>query len=146
MEFANILTMPINKGKFLIYIVIRTKYLIAIFHMRIYTIYNKKSSIYSHLTKNFFRELITIDIEIKKRSRIKEFIHKIYSKLEDIAFTIIMHLPERFVPHFLMKWLDKYTTKRISQLKQQTIKQTWRKLSLEQAVNEISNRQQHSAQ
>ena len=90
--------------------------------------------------------MITIDIEIKKRSRIKEFIQKIYSKLEDVAFSIVMHLPERFIPHWLLNWFNSYTTKRISQLKQQNIKQTWRKLLLDKAVNEISNRQQHSDQ
>ena len=83
-----------------------------------------------------------MDIEIKKRNRIKEFIHKIYNKIEDTAFTTIIKLPEKFIPHWLMNWIDRYTTKRISQLNQQTIKQTWRKLSLDKAVNEISNRQQ----
>ena len=90
--------------------------------------------------------MIIIEFEIKKRNRIKEFIHKIYSQLEDLTFSIIMHLPERFIPHWLLNWIDRYTTKRISQLKQQNIKQTWRKLSLDKAVNEISNRQQHSDQ
>lgn len=58
-----------------------------------------------------------------------------------MMFSIIMKLPERFVPHSLMEWLDRYTTKRINQLKQQNIKQTWHNMYLQDAVNDISNRE-----
>ena len=87
-------------------------------------------------------ELNTIDIEIKKRSFIKDFFHKQHSKLEDLLFKIIMKLPDRFIPSSLMDWLDRYTTKRINQLKQQNIKQTWRNLYLQKAVDDISKQQQ----
>ena len=87
-------------------------------------------------------ELSTIDIEIKKRSFIKDFFHKQHSKLEDLFFKIIMKLPDRFIPSSLMDWLDRYTTKRINQLKQQNIKQTWKSVYLKKAVDEISSRQQ----
>jgi alkyl sulfatase BDS1-like metallo-beta-lactamase superfamily hydrolase len=53
-------------------------------------------------------------------------------------FFIVQHLPEWLIPAPLMNWLDHYTTKRINQLKQQTIKQTWRNMYLEGAVQEIS--------
>ena len=36
-----------------------------------------------------------------------------------------------------MNWLDRYTTKRISQLQQQIIKQRWRQDALEKAVSDI---------
>ena len=36
-----------------------------------------------------------------------------------------------------MNWLDRYTTKRISQLQQQIIKQRWQQDTLEKAVSEI---------
>ena len=39
-----------------------------------------------------------------------------------------------------MNWLDRYTTKRINQLKQQTIKQTWQKTYLQKSVEEIRQR------
>lgn len=81
-----------------------------------------------------------IDIEIKKRSIIKESLHNLYSKLEDLFFKIIMKLPEQLIPSFLMEWLDQYTTKRINQLKHQNVKQTWRNLYLQQAVDEIQIR------
>ena len=86
--------------------------------------------------------MITINIELKDRRRIKELFHKLHSKIEDLAFSIIMKLPERFIPQWLMKWLDQYTTKRISRLKQQTIHDTWKKMYLEKAAAEIANRQQ----
>lgn len=84
--------------------------------------------------------MIIIDIEIKKCSRTKEFFHKLHNKLEDLMFSIIQKLPERFIPRSLMEWLDRYTTKRINELKQQNIKQTWRNIYLQDAINEISNR------
>jgi len=52
-------------------------------------------------------------------------------------FSIIQKLPERFIPHWLMNWLDRYTTKRISRLQQQIIKQRWQQDTLEKAVSEI---------
>lgn len=86
--------------------------------------------------------MIIIDIEIKDRNRLKEFLHYLYSKLEDLMFAIVQKIPEKYVPQFLMEWLDRYTTKRLNELKQQTIHQTWRNLYLEKAVNDISDRQQ----
>lgn len=85
----------------------------------------------------FQKEMITINIELKDHNRIKEFFHKIYSKLEDAAFTIIMKLPERFIPHWLMNWLDRYLDKRLNELKQQTIKLTWRNMHLQNSVDNI---------
>lgn len=88
---------------------------------------------------HFDWEMNTIDIEIKKHSIIKDLFYKLHSKLEDLFFKIIMKLPDRFVPSSLMDWLDRYTTKRINQLKQQNIKQTWRNLYLQKAVDDISS-------
>lgn len=59
-----------------------------------------------------------------------------------MMFSIIMKLPEKFIPSFLMEWLDKYTTKRINQLKQESVKQTWHNMYLQKAVDDISKRQQ----
>lgn len=131
----------VNKGKFLICVVIGTKYLIAIFLIGIYTIDRKSNYYFPNKTK-IFSEVIIIDIEIKKRSIVKEFLQKLHSQLENLFFKIIMKLPDRFIPSALMNWLDRYTTKRINQLKQQNIKQTWRNLYLQSAVDDITNRQQ----
>lgn len=86
--------------------------------------------------------MITIDIEIKDRNRLKEFFQNFHSKAEDIVFSIIQRIPEKLLPHWLMNWLEKYLDKRISELKQQSIKMTWRNLYLQKSITEINNRQQ----
>lgn len=88
--------------------------------------------------------MIIIDIEIKKRSRTKEFFHKPHDKLENLMFSVIMKLPDGFIPHFLMEWFSNYTTRRIQKLQQEHIKQMWKNMYLQDAVNEISNRQRNT--
>lgn len=83
--------------------------------------------------------MIQIDIEIKDHNKIKEFFHRLHSRLEDIMFSIIQKLPERFIPHWLMNWLDRYLDKRISELKQESIKMTWRNMYLQEAIDNINN-------
>lgn len=56
-----------------------------------------------------------------------------------MLFSIISKLPERFIPSPLMNWLDRYLDKRISELKQEAIKQTWRTMYLQEAVDNIKN-------
>ena len=86
--------------------------------------------------------MIVIDIEIRKPNRIKEFLNKLYSKLEDILFSIIQKLPERFIPSILMDWMEQYLNNHINQLQQETIKQNWKNVYLQKAVTEIHNKQQ----
>ena len=86
--------------------------------------------------------MITIDIEIKDRNRLKEFFQNFHSKAEDIAFSIIQRIPEKFLTHWLMNWLEKYLDKRIIELKQQSIKMTWHNMYLQNSLTEIHNRQQ----
>ena len=93
-------------------------------------------------TQNIFKGVIIIDIELKDRNRLKDFFHKVNSRLEDIAFSIIQKLPEKFIPQCLMNRLEKYLDKRIRELKQESIKMTWRNMYLQSATNEIHNRQQ----
>ena len=81
--------------------------------------------------------MIHIDIEIKDRNKIKEFSHKLHNKSEDLLFSLIQKIPERFIPSFLMSWLGRYTDRRINQLKQEQIKATWQKMYLEKAVKQI---------
>lgn len=61
--------------------------------------------------------------------------------MEDMLFFIISKLPEKFIPHPLMVFLDKYTTKRIAELKHQLIKDNWRTVVLEKVVDDISKEQ-----
>lgn len=81
--------------------------------------------------------MIIIDIELKDRNHIKDFFHKLHSRLENIAFFIIQKLPEKFIPHWLMDRFEKYLDKRISELKQEYIKMTWRNMYLQNTVNDI---------
>ena len=81
--------------------------------------------------------MIIIDIEIKDRNHIQEIFHKLHSRLENITFSIIQKLPEKFIPQWLMNRLEKYLDKRISELKQQSIQMTWRNMYLQNAVNDI---------
>ena len=82
--------------------------------------------------------MINTEIEIKERNKFKEFFRKAYNKAEDIFFSIIQKIPERFIPSFIMEWLDRYTDKRINELKHQQIKATWEKMYLEDAVKQIN--------
>lgn len=85
--------------------------------------------------------MIFINIEIKKQNKFKDFFHKRYSRLEDLLFSLIQKLPERFIPEFLMNWFDRYTTKRSNQLKQEQVRNTWRNTYLQKAAKEIRDKQ-----
>lgn len=52
-------------------------------------------------------------------------------------FSIIQKVPEQFIPHFLMTWLEHYTDKRIAELRHQIIRDRWRSVELETVVNKI---------
>ena len=86
--------------------------------------------------------MIQINIELKDRNKTKEFFQNFHSKLEDLLFSIIQKLPERFNPSPLMNWLSQYLDRRIAKLKQESIKMTWQNMYLQDAVAEIHNRQQ----
>ena len=86
--------------------------------------------------------MIHINIEIKKLNRIKKISNTFYNRLEDLLFFIIKRTPDKMIPDFLMKWLDKYTHKRLLQLKQEVIRNHWRTVELEKSVDNIHNKQQ----
>lgn len=83
-----------------------------------------------------------MNYEITPRNRTREFFHQIPDKLEDFLFWILQEIPERFIPDTLMHWADRYLDKRIQQLKQETIRQNWDKVYLDQALKEIRSGQQ----
>lgn len=86
--------------------------------------------------------MIIIDIEIKIRNYLKEIFHKLHSRLEDIAYSIIQQIQDKFIPYWLMNWISRYLDKRINKLKQQSIKMTWRNMYLQNAVDEIHTKHQ----
>lgn len=87
--------------------------------------------------------VIFIDIEIKKPNCFRNALRKLHSRLEDMIFSLIQKISEKFLTDSLMNWIDRYTTKRINELKQENIKNTWKKMYLEKAVEDISKRQQN---
>lgn len=90
-------------------------------------------------------ECCIIDIEVKKRSKLKELIHKIISKVEDIIFSLVLKLPEQIIPHSVLNWMDRYTIKRINQLKGEQIKQAWTNMYLQEAVDQINKQSKKEA-
>lgn len=66
---------------------------------------------------------------------------KLISKFEDIAFSVISHLP--IIPDVLATWSSKYLDRRIAELRHETIRQQWDKASLNQELSEIHERQQN---
>ena len=69
-------------------------------------------------------------------------LHKIHSKLEDLLFFILQHTPDRFIPKSLMSWFEKYTNKRLAQLKSDVIHKRWQTIELEKVVDNIHKKQQ----
>lgn len=61
----------------------------------------------------------------------------IKDKLEDILFSIIQNLPERFISPSLMDWLDKYIIKRTAELHHQITKSKWQQSELESTLSKI---------
>lgn len=85
--------------------------------------------------------VIYINIEIQKPNRFKDLLHRIFNRLEDLIFSIIQKLPEKMIPHSVMNWMEHYTNKRLSELKQQIIRNRWHTIELEKVVDNIYNRQ-----
>lgn len=85
--------------------------------------------------------MIQIHIEIKDRNKFKEFLQNFHGKLEDLLFSTISKLPEKLIPSPLMNWLSRYLDRRIAKLKQESIKMTWQNMYLQEAVDDIRNRQ-----
>ena len=86
-----------------------------------------------------------INIELKDYSRTKEFFRRLHSRLEDIAFSIVLKLPERFIPQWLMNWFNHYADKRIQKLQQQIIKNRWTQDALERTLSDIHAQRKEKA-
>ena len=86
--------------------------------------------------------MIIINTKIHKRNKFKDLLSKIYSKSEDLLFYIINKIPDKFIPAFIMNWLEHYSSKRLAKLKQEVIHQRWQTIELEKVVDNIHQRQQ----
>jgi RNase adaptor protein for sRNA GlmZ degradation len=76
------------------------------------------------------------------RGRFTRFFNRGYNKIEDFGFDFIQKIPEKFIPAFLMKWLEHYTDKRIAELKHDIIRNRWQAADLENVINDIHKKQQ----
>lgn len=85
--------------------------------------------------------MIIIDIEIKTRSKAKEFSNRLHDTLEDVLFSIVQKLPESLIPPFIMNWLDRYTDKCIKRIQEDITRQKWQQIYLEKAIEEIHAKQ-----
>lgn len=75
------------------------------------------------------------------KGRFTRFFNRTYSKLEDFGFDLIQKIPEKFIPAFLMRWLEHYTDKRIAELKHDIIRNRWQAADLENVINDIHKQQ-----
>lgn len=82
--------------------------------------------------------MIPINIEIQKPNKIKSILNRSKNKIEDTMFSIILKLPEKHIPSFLMGWLERYTNKRIAELNHAIIKDTWKHMELKKATDRHS--------
>lgn len=94
---------------------------------------------------NKCRELIQINIKIKKRNRFKGLFYKMYNRTEDILFLMIQNLPLRLVPKFLIVWFNKYMDKRLAELKKQIVHDKWQSMELHEAVKIIRQQAKNKA-
>lgn len=73
------------------------------------------------------------------------FLDKSYIKytiiIEETGFNLFQKIPEKYMPACIINWMDKYTSKRLTELKQQITHSKWQTMELEKAVENIHNRQ-----
>lgn len=83
-----------------------------------------------------------MNIDLKPRNKIAELLYKLISKLEDALLSLALFITNCWQPKFLMDWLDHYTSRRISQLHAEQVKNNWKTVGLQEAVKQIRSRQQ----
>lgn len=64
--------------------------------------------------------------------------HKSKSRLEDVLFSIMLKIPEHYLPSFFMNWIERYTNKRIAELNHSIIKDTWKIIELKKSIEHHS--------
>ena len=67
----------------------------------------------------------------------ERFFEKMRKMAESLLFAVVLKIPERFVPSFVMNWMKRYIEKRKQELQEQLIKQRWEQMKLEKVVAEI---------
>lgn len=88
------------------------------------------------------KEVKYIYIQIKKPNRFKDMLHKIHYNIEETGFNLFLKIPEKYTPACIINWMDKYTNKRLNELKQQITHSKWQTMELKKAFENIHDRQQ----
>ena len=83
-----------------------------------------------------------MNIEIRPKNTLKEFLSNLHDKLEDILFFLIRKTHQAIIPPSIMFWFENYLDKRSKELQQEILRQQWRQVHLERAVKEIHTPQQ----
>ena len=68
---------------------------------------------------------IAMNINFGSTKRMKRLFQSIYSRIENLLFTVLCRLPDNVIPVFFQNWLNDYSEKRIAKLKQQIIRKKW---------------------
>ena len=71
----------------------------------------------------------------------RQKLHKIHYNIEETGFNLFQKIPEKYMPACIINWMDKYTSKRLTELKQQITRIKWQTMELEKAVENLHNRQ-----
>ena len=79
-------------------------------------------------------------ITVEEPNKRREFCKRIKSKAEDLFFSIIELLPEKFIPGCVMEWVSRYIDKRTAELKKEQTQANWKKVYTEKAVEELKHK------
>lgn len=82
-----------------------------------------------------------MNINITPQSKISVAVKKLCSKLEDALLSLALWITNYWQPDFLMNWIDQYATKRIRQLKMDQVRNNWKMVGLQEAVEQIGGKQ-----
>lgn len=65
-----------------------------------------------------------------------------YNKIEDIIFSILLRIPKSLIPSFILMHLEHYLYQRANTLQCEIIRNRWKNIELDTALEKIKTRQQ----
>ena len=66
----------------------------------------------------------------------------IYNKIEDIIFSILLRMPKSLIPSFILIRLEHYLYQRANALQYEIIRNRWKNIELDTALEKIKTQQQ----
>ena len=67
---------------------------------------------------------------------------KIRDRLDDVLFSICTRIPEKLIPPFLMKHINDYAHRRVTELQQDITRRKWELVQAHQKLDEIKKEAQ----